>query len=197
MEFSGEVLNEHSTPQIPLLLEGSNFLDTSAGAPSSDDPSLACSSQNTIDLAEHLTGFLATAVLTMIRQSSMIPIIEDHTALDRAIDRAVRRLMTELRPILQVSLCFCHSGYLRILRVPGQGEYEVRLQRPRKRRRVVPDAVRKRSMQQCRRCCTPDCPGNSDILKCLQQCVAPCKNCHCTMGCRGVDGGKKCLWIVI
>ena len=99
--YSGEFLNEPlSTPQTPPLLEGPNFLDTSAAAPSSDDPSLACSSQNTIDLPELLTGILATAVSTLIGQSAQKQVIEDHTALKRAVDRAVRRLMTELRPIV-------------------------------------------------------------------------------------------------
>jgi hypothetical protein len=66
-------------------------------------------------------------------------------------------------------------------------------QRPTKRRRVVPEASRKRSsVRTCRRCHQAECPGNSDILNCPIECTVPCAKCARTTGCRGVDKGKKC-----
>ena len=76
----------------------------------------------------------------------------------------------------------------------GENDDTDLVQRPTKRRRVVADCIRKRSMRQCRRCHRPECPGNCDILKCPYRCMVPCKSCHRTTGCRGVDGGKKCTW---
>ena len=94
MEFyPGEVSDDLlSAPQLLPLLEG-----TSAAASSSYDPSIACSFQDTVDPAEILTGVLTTAVSTMFGQSA---VVEDHIALNHAVDKAVQRLMAELRPVV-------------------------------------------------------------------------------------------------
>ena len=93
MEFyPGEVSDDLlSAPQLLPLLEG-----TSTAASSSYDPSI-CSFQDTVDPAEILTGVLTTAVSTMFGQSA---VVEDHIALNHAVDKAVQRLMAELRPVV-------------------------------------------------------------------------------------------------
>lgn len=64
---------------------------------------------------------------------------------------------------------------------------------PHKRRRVVCAQDRKRkSVRSCRRCKMTSCSGNNDILLCRMPCVVPCKVCKQYVGCRGVDGGRKC-----
>jgi hypothetical protein len=66
-----------------------------------------------------------------------------------------------------------------------------------KRRRMVPEEQRKRTtIRSCRRCQKTFCPGNSDILKCPEPCTVPCKTCLLTEGCRGVDKGRKCTYVV-
>ena len=65
------------------------------------------------------------------------------------------------------------------------------------RRRVVPnDQRRRQAIRTCRRCSRATCPGNSDILKCPLPCEVPCKICGHTVGCRGVDNGRKCSYNV-
>ncbi|KAF9526768.1 hypothetical protein CPB83DRAFT_857411 [Crepidotus variabilis] len=66
--------------------------------------------------------------------------------------------------------------------------------RPTKRRRLVPDNLRKRSVRTCRRCSQAECPGNSDIFNCSLPCTNPCRKCGRLEGCRGIDGGKTCSW---
>jgi hypothetical protein len=79
---------------------------------------------------------------------------------------------------------------------PSIDQGAIDFQRPTKRRRVVPEAERKRSsVRTCRRCHQAECAGNSDILKCLVQCTVPCAKCGRTEGCRGVDKGKKCTYV--
>lgn len=65
-----------------------------------------------------------------------------------------------------------------------------------KRRRVIRDDLRQRSIRTCRRCHQQSCPGNSDILNCNMPCTVPCKKCNQLSGCRGVDGGKKCTYSI-
>ena len=67
------------------------------------------------------------------------------------------------------------------------------LERPTKRRRIVPVKDRKRALvRKCRRCKRGECSGNSDILTCNMPCTVPCKKCGQLQGCRGVDGGRRC-----
>ena len=105
----------------------------------------------------------------------------------------VGRTVTSFVRIVYVHVCrWLRSTH----RDVGAGTHEANLQRSRKWHCVVvPDTLRKRSMRQCRCCHKPECTGNSDILKCPDQCTVPCKRCHRTMGCRGVDGGRKCVWV--
>jgi hypothetical protein len=63
---------------------------------------------------------------------------------------------------------------------------------PQKRRRVVANPLRQRTVRTCRRCRKQSCPGNSDILNCDMPCTVPCAKCGQLDGCRGVDGGRKC-----
>ena len=66
-----------------------------------------------------------------------------------------------------------------------------------KRRRVIPEDQRKRqAIRTCRRCREAMCPGNSDILKCSWPCKVPCKKCGHTEGCRGVDNGRTCTFVI-
>jgi hypothetical protein len=66
-----------------------------------------------------------------------------------------------------------------------------------KRRRVIPEDQRRRqAIRTCRRCREATCPGNSDILQCRWPCKVPCKTCGLTEGCRGVDGGRTCTFVM-
>ena len=70
------------------------------------------------------------------------------------------------------------------------------LERPTKRRRVVPMKDRKQALvRKCRRCKRGECSGNSDILACNMPCTVPCKKCGQLQGCRGVDGGRRCTFV--
>jgi hypothetical protein len=69
------------------------------------------------------------------------------------------------------------------------------VERPTKRRRVIPENERKRTtLRTCRRCQRSECPGNSDILNCPFPSTVPCKTCKRLTNCRGVDKGKKCTY---
>ncbi|KAF5325696.1 hypothetical protein D9611_000435 [Ephemerocybe angulata] len=64
-----------------------------------------------------------------------------------------------------------------------------------KRRHIVPEDKRKRSkLKSCRRCHTPECPGNNNIDRCPVPCTVPCKTCLRTSGCKGVDNGRRCTF---
>jgi hypothetical protein len=81
------------------------------------------------------------------------------------------------------------------IRGPSLGSERDDVERPTKRRRVIPENERKRTtLRTCRRCQRSECPGNSNILNCPFPSTVPCKTCKRLTNCRGVDKGKKCTY---
>ncbi|KAJ7434171.1 hypothetical protein FB451DRAFT_1379978 [Mycena latifolia] len=64
----------------------------------------------------------------------------------------------------------------------------------RRTQRLASGSSRQRGVRSCRRCHRDSCPGNSDIDACEFPCTVPCKKCGQTLGCKGVDHGRRCTY---